>query len=143
MDPKERKKAAFYTRYFVEAMNPANFFALNPEVLEATVEQKGENLVRGLKMMLEDLERGKGKLLIRQTDMEAFEVGRNTAVSPGAVVWQNDFLQLLQYAPTTEKVMAQAADDHPAVDQQVLHPRPQRRRRAWCAGWSSRATPSS
>jgi len=106
MDPKERKKAAFYTRYFVEAMNPANFFALNPEVLEATVEQKGENLVRGLKMMLEDLERGKGKLLIRQTDMEAFEVGRNTAVSPGAVVWQNDFLQLLQYAPTTEKVMA-------------------------------------
>ena len=106
MDPKERRKAAFYTRYFVEAMNPANFFALNPEVLEATVEQKGENLVRGLKMMLEDLERGKGKLLIRQTDMEAFEVGRSTAVSPGAVVWQNDFLQLLQYAPTTEKVMA-------------------------------------
>ena len=94
MDPKERKKAAFYTRYFVEAMNPANFFALNPEVLEATASEKGENLVRGLKMMLEDLERGKGKLLIRQTDMDAFEVGRNTAVSPGAVVWQNDFLQL-------------------------------------------------
>ncbi len=106
MDPKERKKAAFYTRQFVEAMNPANFFALNPEVLEATVEQKGENLVRGLKMMLEDLERGKGKLLIRQTDMDAFEVGRNTAISPGAVVWQNDFLQLLQYAPKTETVSA-------------------------------------
>ena len=83
MDPKERRKAVFYTRQFVEAMNPANFFALNPEVLEATVEQKGENLVRGLKMMLADLERGKGKLLIRQTDMDAFEVGRNTAVSPG------------------------------------------------------------
>jgi len=106
MDPKERRKAAFYTRYFVEAMNPANFFALNPEVLEATVEQKGENLVRGLKMMLADLERGKGKLLIRQTDMEAFEVGRNTAVSEGAVVWQNEFLQLIQYAPKTEKVLA-------------------------------------
>ncbi len=106
MDPKERKKAAFYTRYFVEAMNPANFFALNPEVLEATVSEKGENLVRGLKMMLEDLDRGKGKLLIRQTDMEAFEVGRNTAVSPGAVIWQNDFLQLLQYAPKTETVHA-------------------------------------
>ncbi len=106
MDPKERKKAAFYTRQFVEAMNPANFFALNPEVLEATVEQKGENLVRGLKMMLEDLERGKGKLLIRQTDMDAFEVGRNTAVSEGAVIWQNDILQLIQYAPLTEKVHA-------------------------------------
>lgn len=106
MDPKERKKAAFYTRYFVEAMNPANFFALNPEVLEATVEQKGENLVRGLRMMLEDLERGKGRLLIRQTDMDAFEVGRNTAVSPGAVIWQNEMLQLIQYAPLTEKVHA-------------------------------------
>ena len=52
MDPKDRKKAAFYTRQFVEAMNPANFFALNPEVLEATVTEKGGNLVRGLKMML-------------------------------------------------------------------------------------------
>ena len=106
MDPKERRKAVFYTRQFVEAMNPANFFALNPEVLEATVEQKGENLVRGLKMMLEDLERGKGKLLIRQTDMDAFEVGRNTAVSPGEVVFQNDLIQLIQYAPATEKVYA-------------------------------------
>lgn len=104
MDPKERKKAAFYTRYFVEAMNPANFFALNPEVLEATVNEKGDNLVRGLKMMLKDLERGKGKLLIRQTDMDAFEVGRNTAVSEGAVVWQNHVLQLIQYTPKTEKV---------------------------------------
>jgi len=106
MDPKERRKAAFYTRNFVEAMNPANFFALNPEVLEATLEQKGDNLVRGLKMMLEDLDRGKGKLLIRQTDMDAFEVGRNTAVSPGAVVWQNEIIQLIQYAPATEKVRA-------------------------------------
>ena len=105
MDPKERRKAAFYTRYFVEAMNPANFFALNPEVLEATVNEKGENLVRGLKMMLADLERGKGKLLIRQTDMDAFEVGRNTAVTPGKVVFQNDLIQLIQYAPATEQVM--------------------------------------
>ncbi|WP_424929584.1 PHA/PHB synthase family protein [Amaricoccus tamworthensis] len=104
MDPKERKKAAFYTRQFVEAMNPANFFGLNPEVLEATVDQKGENLVRGLKMMLADLERGKGKLLIRQTDMDAFEVGRNTAVSEGAVIFQNEIMQLIQYAPKTEKV---------------------------------------
>lgn len=106
MDPKERRKASFLTRQFVEAMNPANFFALNPEVLEATVSEKGDNLVRGLRMMLADLERGKGKLLIRQTDMDAFEVGRNIAVSPGAVIWQNDILQLIQYAPLTEKVHA-------------------------------------
>ncbi|MEM8570630.1 MAG: class I poly(R)-hydroxyalkanoic acid synthase [Pseudomonadota bacterium] len=106
LPPKERKKAAFYTRQFVEAMNPANFFALNPEVLETTLNEKGDNLVRGLKMMLEDLERGKGKLIIRQTDMDAFEVGKNTAVSEGAVIWQNDILQLIQYTPTTEKVHA-------------------------------------
>ncbi len=106
MDPRERRKAAFYTRYFVEAMNPANFFALNPEVLEATVNEKGENLVRGLRMMLADLERGKGKLLIRQTDMDAFEVGRNTAVSAGQVVFENDLIQLIQYSPLTEQVYA-------------------------------------
>lgn len=106
MDPRERRKAALYTRNFTEAMNPANFFALNPEVLEATANEKGENLVRGLKMMLADLERGKGQLLIRQTDMDAFEVGRNIAVTPGAVIFQNDILQLIQYAPVTEKVHA-------------------------------------
>ena len=106
MDPRERRKAEFYTRNFVEAMNPANFFALNPEVLEATAAQRGANLVRGLKMMLADLERGKGQLLIRQTDMDAFEVGRDMAVTKGAVIFENDILQLIQYAPTTEKVHA-------------------------------------
>ena len=106
MDPRERKKAEFYTRNFVEAMNPANFFALNPEVLETTAKERGANLVRGLKMMLKDLERGKGQLLIRQTDMDAFEVGRDTAVSNGDVIFQNDILQLIQYAPTTEQVHA-------------------------------------
>jgi polyhydroxyalkanoate synthase len=106
MSPAERKKALFYTRAYVEAMNPANFFYLNPEVLETTVRERGGNLVRGLRMMLDDLERGEGKLLPRQTDMEAFEVGRNTAISEGAVIWQNHLLQLIQYAPLTEKVHA-------------------------------------
>ncbi len=102
----ERKKLDFYTRNYVESIHPANFFALNPEVLEATAEQNGENLVRGLQMMLEDTERGHGKLLIRQTDMDAFEVGRDMAVTPGKVIWQNNVLQLIQYAPSTEKVHA-------------------------------------
>ncbi len=104
MAPKDRKKAEFYARNFVEAMSPANFAALNPEVLEATAEEKGQNLVRGLKMMLEDMERGKGKLLIRQTDMDAFEVGRNMAMTKGKVIWQNNILQLIQYSPLTEEV---------------------------------------
>ena len=106
MDPKDRKKAEFYARNFVEAMSPENFAALNPAVLEATATEKGENLVRGLKMMLADMERGKGKLLIRQTDMDAFEVGRNMAMTKGKVIWQNNILQLIQYAPLTEKVHA-------------------------------------
>ncbi|GIX13306.1 MAG: class I poly(R)-hydroxyalkanoic acid synthase [Paracoccaceae bacterium] len=104
LDPRDRKKVAFFTRQFIEALSPSNFFALNPEVLRTTVEEKGENLVRGLQMMLEDLQRGKGRLLIRQTDMERFEVGRNMAVTPGKVIFQNEIMQLIQYAPTTETV---------------------------------------
>ncbi|MHA3914874.1 PHA/PHB synthase family protein [Halovulum sp. GXIMD14793] len=104
MPAREQKKVEFYTRNLVEAMNPANFFALNPEVLETTLAEKGENLVRGLQMMLADLQRGKGQLLIRQTDMDAFEVGRDMAMTEGQVVWQNSILQLIQYTPTTDKV---------------------------------------
>ncbi len=104
LDAPDRKKAAFYTRTFAESMNPANFFALNPEVLEATASSNGENLVRGLNMMLEDMERGKGELLIRQTDMDAFEVGRDMAITPGKIIWQNNVLQLIQYAPSTKTV---------------------------------------
>ncbi len=106
LEDRDRKKVAFYTRNFVEAMSPANFAATNPEVLRATVEQKGENLARGLQHMLEDLERGKGSLLIRQTDLQAFEVGRNMAMTPGAVIYENELFQLIQYAPTTETVHA-------------------------------------
>jgi polyhydroxyalkanoate synthase len=106
MDPRERRKAEFYTRSIIEALNPANFYALNPEVLETTAVEKGANLVRGMRMLLEDLERGKGQLLIRQTDMDAFEVGRNMAVTPGAVVFRNELFELIQYAPATAKVAA-------------------------------------
>jgi polyhydroxyalkanoate synthase len=106
MDERDRKKVAFFTRQFVEALSPSNFAALNPDVINATIEQKGENLIRGLKMMAEDLERGKGTLLIRQTDMDAFEVGRNMALTPGKVVARNNVMELIQYAPATEKVHA-------------------------------------
>ena len=64
----------------------------------------GENLVKGLENLLDDLERGKGKLAISQTDMKAFKVGENIATTPGKVVFQNELMQLIQYAPTTEQV---------------------------------------
>jgi polyhydroxyalkanoate synthase len=103
-DDKTRQKVDFYTRQFVDAMAPSNFVATNPEVLRVTLETHGENLLRGLSHLLEDLERGKGKLAIKMTDMDAFELGRNIGVTPGKVVFQNDLIQLLQYEPTTERV---------------------------------------
>ena len=104
LDDKTKHKIEFYTKQFIDAMAPSNFALTNPEVVRATIETKGENLVKGLKNLLDDLERGKGRLAIKMTDYEAFEVGKNIAVTPGKVVYRNDLIQLLQYAPTTPTV---------------------------------------
>ncbi len=104
MDRRTAKKVDFYTRQFVEALSPTNFVMTNPEVLRATMESGGDNLVRGLSNLLTDLERGKGRLAIRMTDMNAFEVGKNIAVSPGKVVYRNDLIELIQYQPSTPTV---------------------------------------
>ena len=104
LDPKTLRKVDFYTRQFVDAMAPSNFVMTNPEVLRATVESGGENLIKGLTNMLDDLERGKGKLSVKMTSTEAFTLGETIAVTPGKVVFQNPLFQLIQYTPTTEKV---------------------------------------
>ena len=104
VDDKTARKVDFYTRQFIDAVSPSNFAMTNPQVVKATVESKGENLLKGLQNLLGDLERGKGNLLIRQTDMDAFKVGGNVATSPGKVVYQNDIMQLIQYAPSTDEV---------------------------------------
>lgn len=104
VDEHTRKKAEFYVKQFANAFSPSNFLLTNPEVLRATLQSNGENLVLGMQHLLEDVERGHGKLQIQQTDMTAFELGRNIALTPGKVVFQNDLIQLLQYEPTTEKV---------------------------------------
>jgi polyhydroxyalkanoate synthase subunit PhaC len=105
LDPKTAQKVDFYTRQFIDAMSPSNFVLTNPEVLRKTAETGGENLLKGLNNLLSDLERGKGQLRIKMTDTEAFAVGGNIGVSPGKVVFQNDLMQLIQYDPTTEKVL--------------------------------------
>jgi polyhydroxyalkanoate synthase len=105
LDPKSAQKVDFYTRQFVDAMSPSNFLLTNPEVLRRTAETGGENLLKGLSHLLADLERGRGKLRIRMTDDSKFRVGENIAVTPGKVVYQNDLMQLIQYAPTTETVL--------------------------------------
>src|SRR5271166_1413852 len=104
LDPKTAQKVDFYARQFVDAMSPSNFLLTNPEVLRKTAETGGENLLKGLNNLLSDLERGKGKLHIKMTDMEAFKLGENIGVSPGKVVFQNDLMQLVQYTPSTERV---------------------------------------
>ena len=104
LDDKTSRKLDFYTRQFVDAMAPSNFVMTNPEVLRATIESRGENLLKGLENLLEDLERGKGKLKIKMTDLEAFEIGKNIAVTPGKVIYQNDLIQLIHYTPTTKEV---------------------------------------
>jgi polyhydroxyalkanoate synthase len=103
LDEKTARKIDFYTRQFVDAMAPSNFVMTNPEVLRATLETRGENLIRGLEHVLDDLEKGKGQLAISMTNEEAFAVGRNVAVTPGKVVFQNELMQLIQYAPATEQ----------------------------------------
>ncbi|MCF3628976.1 class I poly(R)-hydroxyalkanoic acid synthase [Thalassospiraceae bacterium LMO-SO8] len=104
LDRKTQHKVDFYTKQFVNALSPTNFLMTNPEALRATVESKGENLVNGLNNLLEDLERGDGKLAIRMTDMEAFEIGKNVATAKGKVIYRNDLIELIQFDPLTDKV---------------------------------------
>ncbi|GJE33357.1 poly-beta-hydroxybutyrate polymerase [Methylobacterium oxalidis] len=105
IDEHTRHKAQFYLRQIVGALSPSNFVMTNPELLRHTLEEGGANLVRGMKMLAEDIEAGKGELRVRQTDPSGFEVGRNVAVTPGEVIFRNDLMELIQYAPQTETVL--------------------------------------
>ena len=104
MDETSARKVDFYTRQFVDAISPTNFVATNPEVLKATLDTGGQNLLRGLENLLSDLSRGDGRLSITMTDMKAFRLGENIATTPGKIVFQNNLMQLIQYAPTTTDV---------------------------------------
>ena len=100
LDEQTSKKVDFYTRQYVDALSPSNFLLTNPEVMRETVASGGQNLVRGLNNLLEDLARGGGsQVRVRMTDENAFKLGENIATTPGAVVFQNDLIQLIQYFP--------------------------------------------
>jgi polyhydroxyalkanoate synthase subunit PhaC len=100
LDDATKHKLRFYTRQFVDAMSPANFAATNPDVLKVALESKGESVKAGVANLLADMR--KGGLTI--TDEAAFEVGKNVAVSEGAVIFENELFQLIQYAPLTDQV---------------------------------------
>ncbi|MDR2030920.1 MAG: class I poly(R)-hydroxyalkanoic acid synthase [Azoarcus sp.] len=99
-DGRAKSRLRFLTRQYIDALSPSNFAATNPEFISTALETKGESITRGIQNLLADLEKGR----VSMTDESAFEVGRNLAITPGAVVYENDLIQLIQYAPLTEKV---------------------------------------
>ena len=103
LSPNSSKKVNFFTRQFVDALAPTNFALGNPEVLRETVKSGGQNLLKGLDNLLRDIEDGGGQLRVKMTDPSAFELGKNVAVTPGHVVFQNPMMQLLQFSPTTAR----------------------------------------
>jgi polyhydroxyalkanoate synthase len=105
LDDHTRHKAEFYMRQISNAISPSNFILTNPELFRETVTSNGENLVRGMRMLAEDISAGKGELKLRQSDASRFELGRNIALTPGKVVARSDLAEIIQYAPTTKKVM--------------------------------------
>ena len=104
LDDRTRQKAEFYLRQVSSALSPSNFPLMNPEVMRETLASNAENLVQGMAFLAEDMSRSGDLLKISQSDTTAFEVGRNLAATPGKVIFQNDILQLIQFAPLTEKV---------------------------------------
>jgi polyhydroxyalkanoate synthase len=104
LDPHTRQKAEFYVRQIANALSPTNFVLTNPELFRETLGSNAENLVRGMQMLRQDIDT-QGHINIRQTDPSMFEVGRNLATTPGKVIFQNELMQLIQYAPATDTVL--------------------------------------
>jgi polyhydroxyalkanoate synthase len=104
LDDATKRKVNFFTRQYIDALAPSNFALTNPEVFRETIATGGQNLVKGLHNLLDDIERGRRQLRISMTDPKAFELGVNIATTPGKVVFQNELLQLIQYEATTAKV---------------------------------------
>lgn len=105
LDDHTRHKASFYVKQVSNAISPSNFILTNPELFRETVASNGENLVRGMKMLAEDIAAGKGDLKLRQADYSPFEIGKNVATTPGKVVGRSDVAEIIQYDPTTETVL--------------------------------------
>ena len=105
VDAHTRHKAEFYLRQIAGAVSPSNFVATNPKLLAETLAQNGDNLVRGMNQLAEDIEAGEGTIKVRQSDNSKFQLGVNLAMTPGKVVFRNDLIELLQYTPSTPQVL--------------------------------------
>ncbi len=105
LDDHTRHKARFYMRQLTSGISPANFVLTNPELFRETVASNGENLVRGMKLLAEDIEAGHGELKLRQSDPSRFKVGENLATTPGKVIARSLVAEILQYEPATKDVL--------------------------------------
>ena len=104
LDAADRRRVEYFTKQIVDMLAPTNFLATNPDALEKAVATDGESLVKGLDNLIADIEANSGDVMVSLADREAFHVGQNIATTPGAVVYRNKMLELIQYAPTTETV---------------------------------------
>ncbi|KMW58559.1 Polyhydroxyalkanoic acid synthase [Candidatus Rhodobacter oscarellae] len=104
LEPRDQQRVEFFSRQIIDAFAPTNFLATNPDALERAVETDGQSLVDGLNNLVRDIEASEGELLVTLADKDAFSVGKNIATTPGQVVFRNRMFELIQYAPTTEKV---------------------------------------
>ena len=100
IDEKAKRKISFYSNHYLDSFSPSNFVATNPEVIKLAQQTNGQSLINGLSNFISDIEKSK----ITQTDMTAFQVGENIAITPGAVIFENELMQLIQYSPTTKNV---------------------------------------
>lgn len=106
-DPKAAEQIKFYVRQYINSVSPTNYILTNPEVCREILETKGENLVKGMKNFIRDMEQSPIEAFkITQSDPDAFTLGKDLAVTPGKVVLQNDLMQLIQYTPTAKEVYA-------------------------------------
>ena len=100
VDDKSKLQLRFYARQFIDAMSPSNFPGTNPEVIRTAIQTRAASLATGMQNLIEDVQKGR----ITRVDESAFEVGRNLAVTPGSVVFENELIQLIEYAPQTSEV---------------------------------------
>ncbi len=102
LDVKQQHKLVFYLRQFLDAISPTNALFTNPQVIHETIQSGGQNLVRGMEHLIRDIQAGQ----LKMTDSNAFALGRNLAITPGQVIYRNELIELIQYAPSTETVCA-------------------------------------
>ena len=104
LDPREKTRAAYFSRQIVDMLSPTNFLGTNPDALERAVATEGQSLIDGLENLIGDLERNQGEMVVTLSDKGAFKVGENLGTSPGQVVFRGDLFELIQYTPTTATV---------------------------------------